>query len=286
MQLNFYTMVQTTIETITPEMAKEYLTHNVVNRKPCKGQIEYYARMMGNGTWLLNGESIVFDNKGNLSDGQHRLMACIMANVPFQSVVVRNVDCEAFTTFDQGKARSAGDSFSIKGIANSKNVSAAVNRFIRMNRINVSSLETTLTSSNGSGLVKISSQECLDEYEKRPEFWQEEILFGMRCIGRCRLFTISEVACTSAYLQLTKGYNAEVVHDFFSQLFFEEYTTNNTLSLFRRMLVNDAMSARGVRMTLLYKTQLLIKCWNAYKTNKEYKTLRWVKEVEGTYSFE
>lgn len=56
--------VQTTIETITPEMAKEYLTHNVVNRKPCKGQIEYYARMMGNGTWLLNGESIVFDNKG------------------------------------------------------------------------------------------------------------------------------------------------------------------------------------------------------------------------------
>lgn len=26
-----------------------------------------------------------------------------MANVPFQSVVVRNVDCEAFTTFDQAK---------------------------------------------------------------------------------------------------------------------------------------------------------------------------------------
>lgn len=267
-------------------MAKEYLTHNVVNRKPCKGQIEYYARMMGNGTWLLNGESIVFDNKGNLSDGQHRLMACIMANVPFQSVVVRNVDCEAFTTFDQGKARSAGDCFSIKGIPNSTNVSAAIRKFIIMNRYNVHSLDSTRQSNNGEGISKVSSQEHLSEYEQRAEFWQDEIMFSRRCYDRLnKVFSVSDVAGISAFLILTKGYNAEVVHDFFSQLFFEECTENNTLALFRRMLVNDLIGGK-IKMTSLYKTQLLIKCWNAYKTNKEYKTLRWVKEVEGTYSFE
>ena len=281
--------VKTTIEVITPEMAKEYLTHNIVNRKPNKGQVAYYARMMSEGKWMLNGESIVFDNKGNLSDGQHRLMAIMLAQVPIQSVVVRNVDCESFATIDQGKARSASDSFGIKGIPNGTNVSAAIRRFILMNRYDkVTSMETVAhgCSTHTSGTQKVSAQEHIDEYNARPDFWQNEWSFGNSCYGRCRLMSTSDVMAISAYLQLTKGYNAEVVHDFFNQIFFEECSENNTLALFRRMVVNDAMAAKGVRMTTKYKTQLLIKCWEAFKKNKEYKRLYWVKEVEGEYTFE
>lgn len=279
--------VKTTIEVITPDMAKEYLTHNIVNRKPNKGQVAYYARMMSEGKWMLNGESIVFDNKGNLSDGQHRLMAIMLAQVPIQSVVVRNVDCESFATIDSGKARSAKDSFSIKNVANGTVIAAAIRKFIIMSRYNVSSMATAARSTScNQGESKISNQEHLDEYNARPDFWQDEWSFGNSCYGRCRIMTTSEVMAISAYLQLTNGYNAEVVHDFFTQIFFEESCENNTLALFRRMVVNDAMSARGVRMTAKYKTQLLIKCWEAFKKNKEYKVLRWVKEVEGEYTFE
>lgn len=269
-------------------MAKEYLTHNIVNRKPNKGQVAYYARMMSEGKWMLNGESIVFDNKGNLSDGQHRLMAIMLAQVPIQSVVVRNVDCESFATIDQGKARSAKDSFSIKSIQNGTNIAAAIRKFILMNRSgNIGSIGSVATTgTNDSGCYKVSAQEHLDEYNARPDFWQDEWSFGNSCYGRCRIMSTSDVMAISAYLQLTKGYNAEVVHDFFNQIFFEECSENNTLALFRRMVVNDAMAAKGVRMTTKYKTQLLIKCWEAFKKNKEYKRLYWVKEVEGEYTFE
>lgn len=280
--------VKTTIEVITPDMAKEYLTHNIVNRKPNKGQVAYYARMMSEGKWLLNGESIVFDNKGNLSDGQHRLMAVMMANVPIQSVVVRDVDCEAFTTIDQGKARSAKDSFSVKGIPNGVKVASAIRKFIIMGRLEkMASLKSIdFTTTNGNDKGKVSTQEHLDEYNLRPEFWQGECTFGSSCYDRCRIMNATDVMAISAYLQLVKGYNAEVVHDFFTQVFYEECCENNTLALFRRMVVNDAMSAKGVRMTTMYKTQLLIKCWEAFKKNREYKVLRWVKEVEGEYTFQ
>lgn len=277
-------LVKTAIELITPEMAKEYLTHNIVNRKPNKGQVAYYARMMSEGKWMLNGESIVFDNKGNLTNGQHRLMAGLLANVPFQSVVVRNVDNESFTTIDQGKKRSAKDSFSINGIPNGTNIASAIRKFIILNRCNVGSVNSLNTSDN-LGEKKVSAQEHIDEYNKRPDFWQSEIQFARSCYYRCPVLLKTDIVAISSYLQISKGYNAEVVHDFFTQIFFEECTENNTLSLFRRMVVNDAMSAKGVRMTTKYKTQLLIKCWEAFKKNKEYKVLRWVKEVEGEYLF-
>lgn len=276
--------VITSIEVITPEMATEYLTHNIVNRKMNKGQVAYYARLMGEGKWLLNGESIVFDAKGNLSDGQHRLQAIIVANVPIQSVVVRNVNCDAFTTFDQGKARSTADSFCIKGIPNSVPISSGIRKYFNLCSSNTTSL---LSLSNGNCRAsKVSTQEILDEYECCPEFWQNEFRFSSRCYDRCRLLTTPEIISISAYLQMRKGYNPEVVNDFFTQLFYEECTENQTLALFRRMVVNDAMSARGVRMTPFYKTQLLIKCWEAYKKNRELKILRWVKNVDKEMTFE
>jgi len=278
--------VTTTIETITPEMASEYLKKNEVNRKLNKAQAQYYARMLSEGQWMLNGEAIVFDAKGNLSDGQHRLNAIIMSNVPMQTVVVRNVDCEAFATIDHGKARSHADSFKISGIANSVAVSAAIRRYIIMNRSNIGSLKTLGTTNSTVSTYKVSDMEMLSEYNSRPDFWQDEYSFAASCYGRCRLFASTDVMCISAYLQTTKGYNVEVVRDFFSQLFFEESTENGTLTLLRRIIINDAMKANGIRMTNKYKTQLLIKSWEAFKKDKTYKTLRWVKEIEGEYNFE
>lgn len=279
--------VKASIETITPDIAREYLTYNKVNRCLSKGQVAYYARMMSEGRWLLNGESIVFDEKGNLADGQHRLNAIILANIPVQSVVVRNVDTEAFTTFDQGKARSASDSFRIKGIANGNNISAGIRRYILWRRMESGSISSVAKSSPGdTGLAKVSTEEHLAVYKESPEFWQNECKFCLSCYNRCRLFSTTDIMGISAYLQLDKGYNAEVVHSFFEQLFFEECTENGSLALLRRIIINDTMSSKGVRMTPKYKTQLLAKCWKAFKENREYKTLRWVKEVEGEYKFE
>lgn len=277
-------MVQTTIEQITPEIAKEYLKSNNVNRKQNERYIEFYARIMKEGKWLLNGESIVFDNKGNLLDGQHRLMAVIKADVTIQSIVVRNVDNEAFKTIDQGKARSASDTFSIKGIPNYIDVAAGIRLFIIMNRSKLGSLNSSSCGSGSKGKYKISAQEHMEIYERNHEFWQNEVLFAKMCHRRYKILAISEITGISAYLQLIHGYTNEVVHNFFVQIFFDECTNNNTLAIFRRIVVQDLMSTR--KMTGLYKTQLLIKCWKAYKTNTELKCLKWSQDKESVLYFD
>lgn len=279
-------MIKTGIETITTDIANEYLSHNISNRKPNKAQIGYYARMMREGKWMLNGESIVFDNKGNLIDGQHRLMAVVASGATIKSVVVRNVDGDSFATIDQGKARCAKDSFSIMNIPNSTNISAAIRKFIMMKRHDFASMSTVAKSHyNSSGKGKVSAMEHIDIYLSSPQFWQNEWSFGYSCYNRCHIMSLTDVMAISAYLHLEKGYDLEVVHDFFKQIFFEEYTENKTLSIFRRMVVNDAMSMKNVRMTEKYKTQILIKSWEAYKKNKEYKVLSWSMEKEGEYKF-
>lgn len=92
--------------TITPQEAVKMLEKNTRNRAIRKRVVEMYAKQMVNGEWQLNGESIKFATNGELKDGQHRLEACVLAGVPFETYVVYDDDS---TIFDVGVKRSVGD---------------------------------------------------------------------------------------------------------------------------------------------------------------------------------
>lgn len=57
----------------------------------------------------MNGETIVFGTSGSLLQGQHRLTACVRANVGFKTIIVRNVPDRVMYSIDRGKARSFAD---------------------------------------------------------------------------------------------------------------------------------------------------------------------------------
>lgn len=103
-----------TLETITPKMAKELLTHNIVNRPLNASRAQQYAKDMKNGLWQINGEGVAIDVDGNLKDGQHRLQAIILANIPVQMFVVRGVSRDT-TLYDRGRVRSISDAWIIDG---------------------------------------------------------------------------------------------------------------------------------------------------------------------------
>lgn len=103
------------VETITPSIAKRYLELAAKNRKVSAGKIRQFAGAMARDQWDLNAETIKFNTSGFLMDGQHRMHACILANTPFQALVVRNVPDDYFATIDTGKVRTAGDILSIDG---------------------------------------------------------------------------------------------------------------------------------------------------------------------------
>lgn len=105
--------MQTQIETVTPELASEYLKANHSNRPLKKALINNYARTMAGGGWRLTHQGIAFNCDGTLLDGQHRLKAIEQANVPIQMVVTRGVSQDAQLVMDDHAKRSAGDALSI-----------------------------------------------------------------------------------------------------------------------------------------------------------------------------
>jgi hypothetical protein len=129
---------------ITPDLAREWIRrHEAVvsaNRASNGGKardnrplrfdegVDKYARDMKAGRWHRNGESVKIARDGTIADGQHRLYACLQAEVPFWSVVVTGVEPEAQDTIDTGLKRRLSDQLAI---ANEKNpgILASVTRW-------------------------------------------------------------------------------------------------------------------------------------------------------------
>jgi len=107
--------IESRVVTITPARCKEMLQKNSHNRPLRKATVSQYARQMEAREWVVNGESIIISNGGDVLDGQHRLHACIEADVPFTSMVVFGVDIDAFKTLNTGATRSGTDMLCIAG---------------------------------------------------------------------------------------------------------------------------------------------------------------------------
>lgn len=110
---------------ITPEMAREMLTHNVRNRRLYRHVVEKYANKMRSGQWRFVADPIRFDRDGRLIDGQHRLSACVLSETAFSAMIVRGLDPLSFDVIDTGKKRSAGDALSLRGQPSAFYMSAA-----------------------------------------------------------------------------------------------------------------------------------------------------------------
>jgi hypothetical protein len=110
---------------VTPSIAQAWLDKNAKNRKMSSTHVGKLARDMTKGRWEFSGEAIKFDVAGNLVDGQHRLAACVKADVPFETLVVYNLPTEAQAVLDTGKVRSAADVLSLDGMHYANHLAAA-----------------------------------------------------------------------------------------------------------------------------------------------------------------
>lgn len=103
-------------ERITPKIARQWLDDQHVRQRPvAQARVHAYAADMKAGRWQQTGESIKFDNDGQLLDGQHRLRAIIEAGATIEVMVVRGLPRESFFAIDTGKTRGGGDALAIDG---------------------------------------------------------------------------------------------------------------------------------------------------------------------------
>lgn len=121
--------VTTRVVCITPALAEKLYTSNTENqRNVSPANLEKITQSITNGTFMLNGESIVCSKSGRLLNGQHRVLAVMNTGIPIWSVLVEGVDDACFITFDSGKARSFANALQISGEVNSHHLSSAVTR--------------------------------------------------------------------------------------------------------------------------------------------------------------
>jgi len=96
---------------VTPTLAQEILENqNDRNRKINEAKVKKYTDDMRAGNWRGdNGESIKFDTRHKLIDGQHRLTAICRSGESMELEFRTGLDPDTRVTIDTGKPRSGGD---------------------------------------------------------------------------------------------------------------------------------------------------------------------------------
>lgn len=131
--------IRFSIEEITPETARAYLEARPqgydpeMKRSPGETRaIAAYGEAMRAGGWIMNGMPIIFDQEGHLVDGESRLLACIEADTPFETLVARNVQSDSLHTIDQHRRRSYTGVLESRGIRNAGAVQRTMSKLIRI----------------------------------------------------------------------------------------------------------------------------------------------------------
>lgn len=275
--------IVTKVEFITPAIAADYLRHNAVNRPLNHKNVEFYARQMVEGKWMLNGESIVFDSDGNLMDGQTRLNAVIKADTGVEFVVVRGVTSKCFTSIDQGRNRLLSDVFSIAGINNASTVSAIVNRYygVHLGYIVIMS-DGAKGRGGGKNPKRLTKDEFLEIYKQHADVFQEAARVAGRLVGsNVAILTKSDCGALYSYLVIDLGHDQEVVLSFFEQLYTNK-TKLNHISILNKKLVQSLTST--VKLSPMHKQNLIAKSFNLFVTGKDVGKLFW-NQKEGNIRF-
>lgn len=125
--------MKTTIKTVTPSIAEEYLKTMVRNRSCNPRTVSAYAQDMRNGNWFLTHQGIAFNSSGRLVDGQHRLRAVIESGADVEMMVTTGLEerrkngvvVDAMDGIDRHRPRSIGAQLQIShGIKNANAVAA------------------------------------------------------------------------------------------------------------------------------------------------------------------
>jgi len=122
-----YGRLRVWVQWVTPELAAQWLGAAGPNRNLRVRRVEAIERDLTAKKYVFTGVPIIFDEKGKLIDGQHRLNACVAAGLGFFSFVVTGVRGEkAMDALDDVGARTHGDRLRIQLAADSANSASAV----------------------------------------------------------------------------------------------------------------------------------------------------------------
>lgn len=260
--------------TVTPEIAKKWLSLNNTNRPVRETSVNEYVRRMKAGEWCLNGQAIILSKAGTLLDGQHRLEAVVRFGSPVQFDVRFGVDINTFASIDDGFKRTGGDVLYIQGVTNAVNVSAAIKAIFRMTSGRMNSKDN---NSNRPSNEMVSAF-----YWNHPHIG-DFVNFGYRMYQHSgRIMAVSDIA---AYTYMMAEVNNPKAYEFMSALFSGvNLSASSPIYHLRTKLIRSKVD-RNARLTRAEKHAHIVKAWRYYLEGREVKVLKIDTEREYALGF-
>ena len=258
-------IINVTEEKITPSKAVAYLTMNKTNRPVSSSNINFLVNQMKNGMWQPNnGEMIKFDEDGFLIDGQHRLKSVVLANVCISTMVVRGISRNAFETIDSGKCRNAADTFALKGVLNYTHVASVTNLVYGYEQTKPDFFRNSR---------RVPNRRLLDCLDANPEI----IDAVQATISDTMLRSVASPTITGFCFFIFAQKNKVDAHNFMESLSTgANLPKESPILLLRNRLISEKLS-----QTTIFKQRtiiaLIFKTWNAYRTNKTIKVLKFTE---------
>lgn len=256
---------------ITPKTAQVLLNKRKKNRSMTKTKVQALVRIMREGRWQPNGESIIFDGTGCLIDGQHRLTACVNSKMDIASYVVHlspgnNDSKQVFSTIDTGKSRSGSDRLSIEGVKNPALVASTIRRVLRYE----SNWE------RGGGYI--GNDVILGLYEQRSRVYDDACAFTQTyskdIAGWLQISALSFIVCSQWEASRLKA-----------ELFCARVATGadsprgSSIYNLRRTLMNTAMK-HDAKLSSDTIQRMLVLTWNDFCSGSNRSTFRKIGTME------
>ena len=119
---------------VDPREATKFLEERAANRNISDGVVAKFAADMVANNWRITGVPVVFNDKGQLIDGQHRMAAIIKANRGVTLTLCQGVtDSEAQRNIDTGRPRPTGQILTMFcGIKNANRTVSVIRHVIQL----------------------------------------------------------------------------------------------------------------------------------------------------------
>ena len=255
-------------ELITPEIAKKLLEKNDINRRFKMPVVFRYANDMTSGKWKDDtAELIKISKNNNLLDGQHRMKAVTIANIPVFFWVAYNLEESVFDVLDTGSSRSSADTFKVAGIKNDSGMSSIISSYNILKHTYNRDVQKHNKSTNS---------ELLTQYNLNPDFWQ--FVFKMSSSWYEGFSKILPTSTIGAMFASFYHIHKEDAIDFMDQLCKGRDIKNPSIELLRKRLIQERLSNK--KTTVSFRNALIIKVWNLYRKKEVVKVLKFDPEKE------
>jgi hypothetical protein len=248
------------IREYNPATAKRALGNRMKNRRISLVRVQRFVQAMTNGEWVI-AQPLLFDRKGRLIDGQHRLQAVIASKKTIKFLVVKGYDeRKVFAKVDDTGPRTLAAALEIEG----EQLPDVLATVIKMAHKDASG---RIPTASGGGFIQ-TPIEGVDFLAAFPKI-RESV---MKAPATVSPLAPRSMLCFCHYKFAQKS-RAEA-DNFLLELAIGEPEDGDPIYLLREILKANA-ARKGEKLTKQHQLALIYKAWNAVRRGEKTARLSW-----------